>query len=318
MAGRGSEQLQEFLDESKIRIGFAHDKQALDSDLEGIKDIVRREQPEARERQVGLRAGQLNRFINELQQGDRVLVYEFGTRLYHVGEVCSSPKFEERSVLPYTRKVKWVGVVSRDDLSASSKNALGSVLTLFSVNEETQKEIELALSGKTAHTASEDEVTEEISEEGEEVATKAKEFMKDKIQQLSWDEMQELVAGLLRAMGYRTKVSPSGPDRGKDIVASPDGLGLEDPRIHVEVKHRKGQMGAQEIRSFSGGLRKAKGLYVSTGGFSREAHYEAERSEVPITLIDVDELARMITKYYDSFDTEARDLLPLKKIYWPL
>lgn len=47
-----------------------------------------------------------------------------------------------------------------------------------------------------------------------------------------------------------------GSDRGKDIIASPDGLGLEEPRILTEVKHRQGQMGSQEVRSFWGGLRR--------------------------------------------------------------
>lgn len=51
--------------------------------------------------------------------------------------------------------------------------------------------------------------------------------------------MEELIAGLLSAMGYRTLLSPKGPDRCKDIIASPDGLGLEDPKIIVEVKHRQ-------------------------------------------------------------------------------
>jgi restriction system protein len=32
--------------------------------------------------------------------------------------------------------------------------------------------------------------------------------------------MQELVAGIQRAMGYKNNVSKAGPDRGKDIVAS--------------------------------------------------------------------------------------------------
>jgi restriction system protein len=47
--------------------------------------------------------------------------------------------------------------------------------------------------------------------------------------------MQQLVAGILRAMGYKTQISPPGVDRGKDIVASPDGFGFEHPRIVVEV-----------------------------------------------------------------------------------
>ena len=66
-----------------------------------------------------------------------------------------------------------------------------------------------------------------------------REFIKDKLLKLSWDEMQDLVAGVLRGMEYKTRVSPRGPDRGRDIIASPDGLGLEQPRIIVEVKHRK-------------------------------------------------------------------------------
>lgn len=48
--------------------------------------------------------------------------------------------------------------------------------------------------------------------------------------------MERLVAGLLKAMGYCARVMPKGPDGGKDVVASPDALGLESPRIIAEVK----------------------------------------------------------------------------------
>src|SRR5690606_25405634 len=151
------------------------------------------------------------------------------------------------------------------------------------------------------------------------VQSKALEFIKDKVNRLGWEEMQELVAGLLRAMGYKTRVSPSGPDRGKDIVASPDGFGFESPRIVVEVKHRPGSpMGSQEVRSFLGGRHKDdQGLYVSTGGFSREARYEAERASIPLTLMDLDDLARALLDHYERVDVETQRLLPLRKIYWP-
>ena len=152
----------------------------------------------------------------------------------------------------------------------------------------------------------------------EDIAAQSHEFIKDKILELGWEEMQELVAGILRGMGYKTIVSAKGPDRGRDIIASPDGLGLSEPRIVVEVKHRKGQMGSPEIRSFTGGMRPGdKGLYISTGGYSKEAKYEAERSNNPVTLVDSDMLVNLIIQYYDKFDTEARSLVPLTKIYWP-
>jgi restriction system protein len=131
--------------------------------------------------------------------------------------------------------------------------------------------------------------------------------------------MEHLVAALLRAMGYKARVTPTGPDRGRDVIASPDGLGLQQPRIIAEVKHRPREAsGSQQIRGFLGALRSADcGLFVSTGGFTKDARYEAERAAVPITLVDLDDLASLIVENYEGFDTEGRALLPLIRVYWP-
>jgi len=120
-------------------------------------------------------------------------------------------------------------------------------------------------------------------------------------------------------MKYKTRVSPQGADRGKDIIASPDGLGFEQPRIVVEVKHRPNrQMGSHEIRSFLGGRHKDdRGLYVSTGGFSKDAKYEADRASIPLTLMDIDDLVEVVVEYYEELDLNTRSLLPLTRIYWP-
>ncbi|GJL50944.1 MAG: hypothetical protein NPIRA01_21710 [Nitrospirales bacterium] len=56
---------------------------------------------------------------------------------------------------------------------------------------------------------------------------------------------------------------------------------------------------------------------MSTGGFTKDAHYEAERSSIPLTLMDLDELTAAITDHYEKLDPEARALLPLTRIYWP-
>jgi restriction system protein len=153
----------------------------------------------------------------------------------------------------------------------------------------------------------------------DETVSRSHELIKDKIIALAPDEMEELVASILRAMGYKAKVSPKGPDRGVDVVASPDGLSLTQPRIKAEVKHRSGSMGAPTIRGFIGALREGdSGLFISTGGFTREARYEAERSTFPLTLIDLDDLADLIVSHYSKFDLEGRALIPLVRIYWPV
>jgi restriction system protein len=45
--------------------------------------------------------------------------------------------------------------------------------------------------------------------------------------------LEEFIADLLKAMGYRTTISPQGGDSGIDIVAYKDEL---PPRIAVQVK----------------------------------------------------------------------------------
>ena len=211
------------------------------------------------------------------------------------------------------RDVEWLGDISRDKLNIATKNTLGAISTLFNINKDAKNDILNVYEGK-----------EKPGIDGgsiliEELEDKSKEFIKDFVNSLDAYQMQDLVAALLRAMGYKTIVSPPGPDRGKDIIASPDGLGLENPVIVVEVKHRNQTMSAPDIRSFKGALKKTnKGIYVSTGGFTSEAKYEAERSEIPIILRDLDTLVKFIIQYYDNFDADGRSLLPLKKIYWPI
>lgn len=78
-------------------------------------------------------------------------------------------------------------------------------------------------------------------------------------------------------------------------------------------------MGSQEIRSFLGGRHEDdKGLYVSTGGFTKDARYEAERASIPLSLMDIDELVEAIIENYETLDNETKQLLPLRRLYWPI
>lgn len=321
-AGEGAYLVEEFLNLGVVAIGWSEiGSIAKAQTYEEVKNLLKNSHPDYSDGKLNITAGQLNRFRFEFQQGDTVITYDPEERKYHVGQIISDYEFKKSIIedMNHLRKVKWSGSVSRDDLTTSARNTLGAALTIIEIQEVVQQEINKLLKGEAQIVDDSEEAEEdELDVIKEDIIEKAHEFIKDKILGLSWEEMQELVAGLLRAMGYKTRVSRKGPDRGRDIIASPDGLGLEEPRIVVEVKHRYGQMGANDIRSFTGGLRSGdKGLFVSTGGFSKEAKYEAERSNIPITLIEPDILVEFILQYYDHFDTETKTLIPLKKIYWP-
>jgi len=278
-------------------------------------------EPQAKQGTVISGASQVWRFVNEINNGDWIITYSPANRLYLVGKVAGPAEHHPEWVdqgMPLARKVQWQQQeLPRDNLSTSTKNSLGSTLTLFEIPSSAAAEVLAALKGKSA--PPEEEYTEAaITDPLANIESQALERIKDRVNELDWDDMQQLVAGILRAMNYKTQVSPPGSDRGKDIVASPDGFGFEHPRIVVEVKHRKGQMGSQEIRSFLGGRHKDdRGLYVSTGGFSKDAQYEADRASIPLALWTLDHVVRALIEHYDATDAETKRIVPLKRLYWP-
>jgi restriction system protein len=283
-AGEGSFRFEDFKSASRVSIGWLElGDMSLLKTREDFVQAVDRATPGQKKLQVAVSAGQTFRFVREIKPGDAVVTYDSSARMYLVGTIMSDYEFkpEEYPEQPNIRRVTWRAQVARDELSVATRNSLGAISTLFLIPAEASAEIESRLSGnyvvhpESIHPMPEAAATDpEVSDLYRDLHAKSLEFIKDKVSQLDWDEMQELVAGVLRAMGYKTRVSPSGSDRGKDIVASPDGFGFEDPRIVVEVKHRQAAMGSQEIRGFLGGRHDGdKGLYVSTGGFTKDARY---------------------------------------------
>lgn len=318
-AGESARIIDEFIEKKIVAIGWKEVGDLTDAkEVIVIKERLRHAYPDFKEETIANAAGQLFRFRNEFKIGDSVISYDSNQRKYQIGKITSDYEYRSDVEFPHLRKVKWEKQVNRDVLSTTSKYSLGSVMTVFKVKETTVEELVNEGRNLTASNAGYEK--DELIELRKDTEERAKEFIKDKLVKLSWQDMQELIAGILRAMGYKTLVSSPGSDRGKDIVASPDGLGLIDPNIVVQVKHRsKGSMGAPEIRSFIALLkRNDRGIYVSTGGFTKEAKYEAERAGVSVTLIDIERLVLLIIQNYDMFDIDTRALIPLKKIYWPI
>ena len=133
-------------------------------------------------------------------------------------------------------------------------------------------------------------------------------------------DFQDLVAGLLRGMGYHVAwVSPPGADGGVDVIAHSDPLGINGPRIKVQVKRKaESKTGVDGIRSFMATLADGDvGLFVASGGFSKDAEQEARRQEKRrIMLVDLERLFDLWVEHYDTIPEEQRRLLPLKKVYF--
>ncbi len=147
----------------------------------------------------------------------------------------------------------------------------------------------------------------------------ANEGLKQRVNSLNPYEFQDLVAALLRAMGYFTPfVAPKGKDGGVDVIAYQDPLGVKSPRIKVQVKHRESSASVDELRQLMGLLQRDGdvGIFVSSGGFTSDSKTTARSSQVHVELIDMDRLIVLWQEFYEKLDDEDRNLLRLKPIYF--
>lgn len=133
-------------------------------------------------------------------------------------------------------------------------------------------------------------------------------------------EFQDLVAALLRAMGYYTPfVAPRGKDGGIDIMAYQDPLGVTAPRIKVQVKHKPASaVPVDDIRSLKGIISREGevGLFVTSGRFTFDAEAFARSADVHIRLIDLNDFVALWQEFYPKLDDEEKTLLPLHSIYF--
>jgi restriction system protein len=132
-------------------------------------------------------------------------------------------------------------------------------------------------------------------------------------------EFQDLVAALLRGMGYYTPfVAPKGKDGGIDVIAYQDPLGVKNPRIKVQIKHREQPASVSEIRELMGLLQKEGdvGLFVSTGGFTPDSKTTARTSHVHVELIDANRFIALWQEFYVKLIDEDKDKLKLRPIYF--
>ena len=323
-AGRGGVYASDWLEHGVIGIGWDFDGADIAAmNREQIRAAYGLSHPGDSKGKVAAGVGQVYRFAHDMTTDSTVVMYDPESRLYHLG-VITGPCVAvcDMDGVTYTRDVTWGETAPRDVLSPSSKNSLGGIQTIFAVSDEVMADLTNAARDKSVVASNDPAIDDNDATNDEETLAATYdngiEPIKDRVNQLDWEDMERLVAGLLKAMGYCARVMPKGPDGGRDVVASPDALGLESPRIVAEVKHRKGAMGAPAVRAFIGGLRAGdRGLYVSTGGFTKEARYEADRANIPVRLLDLDAFVRHYVEIYDKTDDDTRSILPLTRIWWP-
>jgi restriction system protein len=144
--------------------------------------------------------------------------------------------------------------------------------------------------------------------------------IEDYVRRLGPYDFQDLVAALLRAMGYSTPfIAPTGPDGGTDILAYPDPIGAKTPHIRVQVKHRPSQRATrEEVAALRGVIRQDReiGLFVSSSGFTSDAIREARHGGVHIELMNLEGLLDRWLNFYERLSEDDKGHLRLRRVFF--
>ena len=307
-----------FLTKNVIAIGWREfgDLTKVDGSREAFKDHYAKIYPNAKKGQIATSAGMLFRFLHEAQLGDYVVFPSKIDRKINIGTIESDYYFEDTDgEYVQRRKVKWLKHLPRTAFSQGALYEVGSALSFFSIKNYADEFLSALEKGFKIKDFS-DEVDETVGATAEDIIESTKDFiLKELGKHLKGYDLEEFIADLLNAMGYRTTVSPHGGDSGIDITAYKDEL---PPRILVQVKSGDGNIKETTIQSLKGAMREGDyGLFITLADYTKNARKYLE--SVPIIRgINGTELVELILKYYEKLSDKYQKIIPLKMVYIPV
>jgi len=306
-----------FRHENFIAIGWKEmgDLSKLPDKREAFKTRFAQVYPDAKKAAIPTAAGMLYRFIYDAAVGDYVVYPSKQDRKINLGIIDGPYLFDPEQHYSHQRKVKWVKQISRDLFSPAALYEVGSAMTFFSVRSFADEFLKSLSPGfKPEKTVEETEVSE-TAVTAESILDTTKDFiLKELKTNLKGFALEEFVADLLQAMGYRTTLSKKGGDGGVDITAYKDEL---PPRILVQVKSQDGDINKAPIAQLKGDMKPGDyGLFVTLSNYNEKAaDFLAENPS--LRGINGGELADLILKYYADMSERFQKIIPLKMVYVP-
>ena len=317
--GRHGEAESLALDRGRISIGWEElgNPSRLRADREAFKEAVAAAFPDYKAGAVPVQAGQIFRFVHEMQPGDLVVLPAKRDRHIHIGRLTGPYEFVENGSGDQVnqRKVEWLSSHPRTAFSQGALYESGSALTLFLLKNYADEFRAAALGTPIASPVADDESVAAVAEDIEETTRDF--ILKQLARDLKGHALEYFIAHLLEAMGYRARVTPASGDGGVDVIAHRDALGFEPPIIKVQVKSTEGTVGEPDVKQLKGNLSgDEKGLFVTLGTFSAKA-MAFVRTVPNVRLIDGDELVKLVFENYVRFDSRYRAAIPLRQVYVP-
>jgi len=264
---------------------------------------------------IATSAGQLFRFVHEVNKGDLVVYPVKRSRQIYIGEINGEyeykPDVDEN--YPNQRSVRWLKNIQRTQFSQGALYEMGSAMTLFQIKNYAD-EVYAILEGDKELAQPIDET---ISFLAADIENQTRDFILKQLERnLKGLPLEEFIKNLLESMGFQVRLVRTN-EPSVDIIAHKDELGFEPPIIKVQVKSSSGKISDKDVSALYGKVDKQEfGLMITLGEFSPPA-WTFANGKSNLRLIDGDELVDLILEHYDGLDTKYKGILPLKKVFIP-
>ncbi|MBI3466357.1 MAG: restriction endonuclease [Planctomycetes bacterium] len=322
-AGRNGEQQETALKEGLVCHGWNElPDYSTFRTREELRDLYEKIYPRENKKQIIARLGQVWRFAREIQKGDLVALPSKTEYVFAFGRVTGDYQYKKvaQNVM-HIRTVEWLKTVPTSALPKDILLSMRGMLAVFKVTRNdaerrVKKILGLSEDGTDTAEGEIEEITEDETVDLEEAARD--EILKFIQAKFTGHDLARLVNAVLRAQGYKSEVSPPGPDGGVDILAASGPLGFHQPRLCVQVKSGSGAEGQKTFNELRGVVSKfgaEQGLLVSWGGFTNPVKQDARKDFFKIRLWDQGDLVDALLENYERLDDQIKGELPLRRIW---
>ena len=300
------------------------------NDYDAVVGLVNEALPDHKPRARGNFAGQLWVFSVAMKIGDLVVLPRKLTSQVAIGRVTGPYQYRELNSEPrHARPVEWLETdIPRATFEQDLLYSFGAFMTVCNISRnDAVRRVQAVLEGKSDPGPSvpvgsknkETPQTEDQAEAVPDLVQMAHDQIVARIQSRFFGHaLTRLVDAVLQVEGWVTKVSPPGPDGGVDILAGRGTLGLDGPRLCVQVKSQQSPVDVTVYRTLQGTMQTfsaEQGLLVCWGGFNRPVQQEAKQGHFTVRLWDSSDLVGAIYRNYDRLPAEIQAELPLKQVW---
>lgn len=325
-AGGGIEQL--MIDTGRVLLEWGKWTRGADlthaDSREAIRALAQEAEPGKSPNYYGNAAGQVLLF-RTLEPGDLVVLPRKNPQVVAIGRVTGPYEHRAGDAYPNSVPVEWLRTdVPRTAFTQEQRYSLGAYMTFFRLEGKGFDTLvpKLAAASPAATAAIVEHAAEEAAgSHAIDYETLARDEIEARIiARYKGHGLSRLVGAILAARGFELRVSPEGPDGGVDVVAGTGALGLDAPRLAVQVKSG-GEVDLPTYNSLKGAMGGAgatQGLFVSWDGFKSTVVKANQADWFAIRLWGRRELVDELLDAYEDLDAALRAELPLRRIWIPV